>query len=92
MIVVDTNVLLAAVIRGASSQMTLAVRRSDSQWIAPFLLRSEFLNALAKYVVIAKTMDRDRALKAFKRGLDMLSSSGTRVIPLKYLTYARSLV
>jgi len=72
MIVVDTNVLLPAVIRGASSQLTLAVRRRDSDWIAPPLLRSEFLNALAKYLVVARTLERDRALKAFRRGMGMV--------------------
>jgi predicted nucleic acid-binding protein len=85
MIVVDTNVLLAAVIRGASSQLTLAVRRTDSDWIAPPLLRSEFLNALAKYVVVARTMHRDQALKAFRRGLDMVRLAAEESDPVSVL-------
>jgi predicted nucleic acid-binding protein len=72
MIVADTNLVLSCVLRGTTSAAALAVRARDKDWIAPRLLRSELLNALVKYVVIAKTLDRDLALKAFRRALDLV--------------------
>src|SRR5690242_8685299 len=85
MIVVDTNVLVAAIVRGASSRLAMAARRRDSHWLAPPLLRSELLNSLVKYVVVAKTLDRDRALKAFRRGLDMLTLVAEESDPIDVL-------
>ena len=73
MIVADTNLVLSCVVRGIASSKALAVRARDNEWIAPRLLRSELLNALGKYVVVAKTMDRDLAVKAFRRGLNMVT-------------------
>jgi hypothetical protein len=41
MIVVDTNVVVAVVVRGANTPDALAVRARDNDWIAPSLLQSE---------------------------------------------------
>ena len=72
MIVVDTNVVAAVVIRGATIDDAFAARARDREWIAPRLLASELLNALSKYLVIAKSLDRDDAVKAFRRGLALV--------------------
>jgi predicted nucleic acid-binding protein len=72
MIVADTNLLVSMVVDGPLSRAAEAARARDNHWIAPRLLRSEFLNSLAKYVVVAKTMDRDEAAKAFHRGLNLV--------------------
>src|SRR6476620_6772615 len=85
MIVVDTNVLVAAVLRGASSPLALEARRRDGDWIAPPLLRSEFLNSLVKYVIVARTLDRDLALKAFRRGLSMVRLGAEESDPIDVL-------
>lgn len=73
MIVVDTNVLVSYLIPGTMTRAAEGVRTRDSLWIAPRLLRSELLNALSKYVTIAGTMDRDRALRAFRRAMGLVS-------------------
>jgi predicted nucleic acid-binding protein len=49
-IVVDTNVLFYFYLRGAHTQAATAVFRRDRHWIAPILWRSEFRNALLRYV------------------------------------------
>lgn len=50
MIVVDTNVLLYLYVNGEYSAQARDVFRKDAEWIAPYLWRSEFRNALALYV------------------------------------------
>ena len=50
MIVVDTNVLFYFYLRGAHTQAATEVFRRDRHWIAPILWRSEFRNALLRYV------------------------------------------
>ena len=72
MIVTDTNVVVSMVLEGPLSKLAEATRARDKQWIAPRLLRSELINSLAKYVAVAKTLDRDEAVKTFRRGLDLV--------------------
>lgn len=72
MIVADTNLVAACVIRGLGTPAAFAVRARDRDWVAPRLLRSELLNALAKYVVVAKSLGRDEAVKALRRGLSLV--------------------
>jgi predicted nucleic acid-binding protein len=60
--VVDTNVLLYFYIPGDHTAAADALFKSDSEWIAPTLWRSEFRNILALYV--RQTILRDvQALK-----------------------------
>ena len=50
MIVVDTNVIAYFWINGANTKFTENLLKKDSNWIAPFLWRSEFRNVLAGYL------------------------------------------
>lgn len=85
MIVADTNVVAAVVIPGAALPDALAARSRDRDWIAPRLLESELLNALSKYVVVAKTLDRDEAVKAFRRGLSLVHIPQHQIDPVDVL-------
>jgi predicted nucleic acid-binding protein len=46
-IVVDTQVIAYATLRGPHAELARAVSARDSDWAAPSLWRSEFLNVLA---------------------------------------------
>lgn len=72
MIVADTNLVAAFILRGAATAAAFAVRARDRNWVAPRLLRSELLGALSKYVVISRSLDRDEAVKAYRRGLNLV--------------------
>ena len=50
MIVVDTNVIAYLFIEGDSSEQAKALLKHDSEWISPFLWKSEFRNVLAHYL------------------------------------------
>lgn len=49
MIVVDTNVIAYYWLNGEYTQNTYNLLRKDSDWVVPFLWRSEFRNVLAMY-------------------------------------------
>jgi predicted nucleic acid-binding protein len=49
-IVADTNVLAALVLRGPDARAADALLRTDQQWSVPILWRSEFRSVLAQYV------------------------------------------
>jgi len=50
LIVVDTNLIMYLLIQGERTDEAERVFKADSQWLAPFLWRSEFRNALAFYM------------------------------------------
>ena len=50
MIVVDTNVISYYWIKSEFSDLAEKAFKKDSQWIAPYLWRSEFRNVLSVYV------------------------------------------
>lgn len=50
MIVVDTNVITYLVIEGQQTRIAERIMEADHEWIAPYLWRSEFRNALVKYL------------------------------------------
>jgi predicted nucleic acid-binding protein len=81
-IVVDTNVVAAVIIRGATTPDAFTARSRDREWLAPRLLRSELLNAIAKYVVVAGTLDRDEAVKTFRHGLSLVTLAEDEAQPL----------
>ena len=88
MIVVDTNVVLAVVVRSDATQAALAARARDAVWIVPRLFVSEALQSLLKYVVVAKSMDRDQALRTFKRAKDLVQTGPSEPEPLDVLNTA----
>lgn len=75
MIVVDTNIVAYFVFPSAQTPDVEVVRAKDHEWSAPSLLRYELLNIAAQYVR-RDLLDRDRAEKAFRRGLSLV-----RIIP-----------
>lgn len=50
MIVVDTNIISYLFLKGKKTNQVRAVLRKDSEWLAPGLWRSEFLNVLAMHL------------------------------------------
>ena len=50
MIVVDTNVIAYLFVQGVRTTEAEDILSKDSDWIAPYLWRSEFRNVLALYV------------------------------------------
>ena len=50
MIIADTNLIAYLLIEGEFTQQAELVYQSDSDWIAPYLWRSEFRNILALYL------------------------------------------
>ena len=50
MIVVDTNVIAYLFIKGEKTESAKSLLLYDSEWIAPFLWKSEFRNILALYL------------------------------------------
>ena len=50
MIVVDTNIIHYCWVRGQHTEIAQAVRRSDPDWHAPVLWRSELRNVLTAYL------------------------------------------
>lgn len=50
MIVVDTNIIAHLIINEEYFEAAKELLRKDSQWIAPYLWRSEFQNILATYL------------------------------------------
>ncbi|HSI34299.1 MAG TPA: type II toxin-antitoxin system VapC family toxin [Tepidisphaeraceae bacterium] len=87
MIVVDTNVVLAVVVRSDATQAALAARSRDPERIVPRLFVSEVLQSLLKYVV-ARSMDRDQALKAFKRATSLGKAGHAEAEPVDVLNTA----
>jgi predicted nucleic acid-binding protein len=60
-IVADTNVLAALILRGPDARTADALLRTDQQWSVPILWRSEFRSVLAQYVR-ARGLTRAHAL------------------------------
>ena len=50
MIVADTNLISYLFLTGPYSEQAEHVLRQDSEWVAPWLWRSEFRNVLALYI------------------------------------------
>ncbi len=61
MIVADTNLIAYLMISGGQTELAERVLNQDSNWHAPVLWRSEFMNTLASYLRLG-SLDLDGAL------------------------------
>ena len=72
MIVVDTNIIAYALIKGEYSESARKVREMDPQWRVPFLWRYEFLNILTMYVQRSGLSEK-QALDIWERAVKIFS-------------------
>jgi predicted nucleic acid-binding protein len=84
MIVVDTNVVSYLVIHGVHSARAEAVRARDGDWHVPMLFRHEWLNVVTVHMR-HKLLDRDDALRAYRRGIAMVKIDEAVPDPLQVL-------
>src|SRR5438552_18367978 len=84
MIVADTNLVAYLVIPGSSTNAAVRFRARERDWIAPSLLRSELLSVAARYLT-AGLLDRDEAVRSFRRGLDLVKMSDRQSDPVGVL-------
>ena len=72
MIVVDTNIIAYALIKGEHTDLARKVREIDPQWRVPFLWRYEFLNILTIYVHRSGLSEK-QALDIWERAVETFS-------------------
>jgi predicted nucleic acid-binding protein len=71
-IVVDTNVVAALVLRGRDYEAARSLLRRDDDWSAPRLWRSEFLNLLST-LLRSEQLDLDAAVDLAREAEDRLA-------------------
>lgn len=84
MIVVDSNVLAYYILPGTHTATAERWRRRDRHWIAPELILHEWLNVIVLNVK-KRVLDRDQALRAFRRGCDVVRVDRTELNPAAIL-------
>ena len=87
MIVADASLIGYFAIRGTHSELADAVCEQDAVWVAPMLWRSEFRNALAKYIQHAG-MTMEAALLALRSAEEVIGGREYRVSSEKVLELA----
>lgn len=87
MIVADTNLVAYLVIPGDSTRQAERVRAKDRVWVVPPFLPHELLNVMATYVR-KDVLDRDEALRAYRRGLSLVTVSDLKLDPVAVLNLA----
>ncbi|MGH7477257.1 MAG: type II toxin-antitoxin system VapC family toxin [Longimicrobiales bacterium] len=106
MIVVDANVLLAAILPTPESELVDGVAERDADWHAPLLWQSEVRNALLGYVR-RRGLGLDSALEAYSRAdrllhekehllaaervLELALESGSTAYDCEYVALAEAL-
>ncbi len=86
MIVVDTNLLLHLLVASDLTPQAERVYKKDPKWVAPWLWRSEFRNALSVYVrrgllALNEAIAKMRAAEALMEGRELQVDSA-RVLEL----------
>ena len=76
MIVVDTNVLIYLLIKSDHTPLAESLLKSDPQWAAPILWRSEFRNVLSLYLR-RKLVTFEMAVEAFNDAALLLEGRET---------------
>jgi predicted nucleic acid-binding protein len=77
-IVTDTNLVTFLVVRNEQTELAASVCEADPVWIAPLLWRSEFRNALSKYILHGG-MTLDAALLALRSAEEIIGGREYRV-------------
>lgn len=72
MIVTDTNLIVCLVVTNDRSELAAAVSEADPIWVAPLLWRSEFRNALSKYILFGG-MTLNTALLALRSAEEVVA-------------------
>jgi predicted nucleic acid-binding protein len=72
LIVVDTNVLVAALFQGSQHEAALRLAASEPDWAAPVLVRSELRNVFATSIR-RRGLSLPQALGAMERGERLLA-------------------
>ncbi len=87
MIVADPNLIVYFAIRDSQSEWADAVYETDSTWVAPLLWRSEFCNALTKYMQFAG-MSLEMSLLALHAAEEVINGREYKVSSPKVLELA----
>lgn len=106
MIVADTNIIAYLLLEGEHTKQAETVFLTDSEWVAPYLWRSEFRNILALYLrqayieleIAKQIMQEAEALmfgKEFEIGsekiIDLVKTSRCSAYDCEYVALARQL-
>ena len=78
MIVVDTNVIAYLLLKGDRTADAIKTLRTDSDWAAPVLWRSELMNVLATYMRVYGLLLRD-ALTVMEEAENLMRGKEYRV-------------
>ena len=89
MIVVDANVVVCFYRPGEHTGAASALLKSDSEWVAPMLWRSEFRNTLATYVRHGE-MSLDQAIRIQDEAEALMNGSEYEVESIAVLRLAES--
>ncbi len=73
MIVADTNIIVYLMVDTDFSDLSARAFKKDSEWVAPALWKSEFMNSLALYLR-RKTISIDTAQRILKTAMAAISS------------------
>lgn len=84
MIVVDTNVVAYLLIEGEHTPRAEQVRARDREWQVPHLFLHEWLNVVTLHVREGK-LDRDQALRLYRRGLGLVNVHRSDPEPLRVI-------
>ena len=89
MIVVDTNLIAYLLINGEWTQRAEAVKRRDSEWVAPLLWRSEFRNLLSLYIR-QEIFDLDHAINLLKSAEEIMQEREHTISSVSVMKLAAS--
>ena len=89
MIVADTNLIAYLFINGDFTQQAEAVKRRDSEWVAPLLWRSEFRNLLLLYIW-QEIFDLDHGLRLLAKAEEIMRHQEHTVSSVKVMNLAAS--
>ncbi len=84
MIVVDTNIIVSAILRSERTQQAETALKKDNYWYAPVLWRSEFCNVLGLYLR-KELISKEDAFAVMQQALRLMESKERVVDPLRVI-------